>query len=212
MKPALILMSKAPVAGKTKTRLQEKFSAKQSARIHLACLRDLHNSLKGGYFTAYLFYQGDRKAFPSELTDQFVFYPQRGKDLGERLSNAFQYCFNKHEAVIAIGSDCPYVSLDTIATAVSALKVNDVVLGPSNDGGYYLLGISRFYQELFQGITWGSETVLRETIRIVTERGLRYKILPEQVDLDTFTDVLALFENTSAHCPNTRKLLDDLLV
>ncbi len=182
-------MSKAPVPGHTKTRLQPWASPEQCAEIHTACLKDLYTNLKNGPFMPYLYYIGDEDKFPAELRTHFIFRPQKGPNLGAKMSNALKECLTKHKTVVLIGADCPLISTDTINLALNALKTKDLVLGPSNDGGYYLIGLNQHLHELFQGIKWGSTQVFQDTLKLAKKLRLNYFLLSEKVDLDTPEDV-----------------------
>jgi len=117
---------------------------------------------------------------------------QEGTALGERMRRAFDRTFEdaSHQAVI-IGTDVPELDLPTITRAFRALGHHDVVIGPSSDGGYYLLGMNAPTKDLFEGITWSSESVYRDTVRQLHRLNLSFAQLDELADIDTITDYRA---------------------
>jgi rSAM/selenodomain-associated transferase 1 len=121
---------------------------------------------------------------------RFLFQQQTTGDLGARLAAAFDAAFNEGCArVLAIGVDCPQLSVPRIMDAFHALQQNDVVVGPAVDGGYYLIGLRRSVPELFVGIVWGTPSVFGSTIKKSTALGLRLALLPTLPDLDRPEDL-----------------------
>ncbi len=114
---------------------------------------------------------------------------QVGQDLGERMKNAFAENFESGmEKVVLIGTDCPSLEGKHIIQAIEALDQSDLVLGPACDGGYYLIGMSRRADFLFEGITWSSEWVLSQTLALAAAQGLDTILLPILEDIDTLED------------------------
>ncbi|MDP6685636.1 MAG: TIGR04282 family arsenosugar biosynthesis glycosyltransferase, partial [Candidatus Omnitrophota bacterium] len=111
-------------------------------------------------------------------------------DLGVRLSNAFQSIFkNGAKRVVVIGSDSPTIDVRVIKKAFIELKTKDCVIGPSKDGGYYLLGLSSYHKEIFQGISWSTDKVFKETLDRLNASGLSLSTLEEGFDIDTVEDL-----------------------
>ncbi len=94
--------------------------------------------------------------------------------------------------VILVGGDCPFIDEDYIESAILALKKHDVVIGPANDGGYVLLGLSQDTPQLFENIDWGTESVFEATLNIVEREKLSYKVLPALSDIDRPEDLKQL--------------------
>jgi rSAM/selenodomain-associated transferase 1 len=118
-------------------------------------------------------------------------HPQGAGDLGIRLHRAFEEAFaSGAERVAIIGSDCPYLGVDDIATAWARLADHDVVLGPAADGGYWLVALRQAHPQLFQDISWSTSKVLAETRFKATQSGLRVCLLRELIDVDTEKDWL----------------------
>lgn len=114
---------------------------------------------------------------------------QIGKNLGEKISNAFDWGFEKgYNRIIIIGSDLWELSEDILSKGFIELNNNQVVIGPSIDGGYYLLGLNKKMPKLFQGIKWGTKSVLSETINLIDNKPY---ILTELNDIDTYEDLIS---------------------
>ena len=117
------------------------------------------------------------------------YWPQGEGDLGERMSRMFTRAFEVAERVVVIGTDTPAVDAGTVERALEALDTADVVLGPSSDGGYYLMGLSEPHPELFAGISWSTGSVLAETMARARGMGLRPALLEVESDIDTAADL-----------------------
>lgn len=109
---------------------------------------------------------------------------QQGQDLGTRMTRALEQGLREYSQVIIVGSDCPSVDADYIASAVSALSRSDVVLGPSDDGGYVLLGARATHPDMLAGITWGTAQVCEATAAQLARSGLSHELLATRWDVD----------------------------
>jgi rSAM/selenodomain-associated transferase 1 len=137
------------------------------------------------------------KSIVAWLGRHHSYLPQRGADLGQRMKNAFFFAFDRgFEQVIIVGSDIPDLPRNIIEDAFESLHSRDAVFGPSFDGGYYLIGFRRdtFQPQAFDGIVWGTETVLQETIDCLRTTGLSLHTLPTWNDIDTLADLKDLFQ------------------
>lgn len=115
---------------------------------------------------------------------------QKGRNLGERMATAFRQGFKDgFEKVLIIGSDCPGITTEIIESAYARLDQQEVVIGPSEDGGYYLVGSKKFIPQIFDNIPWSTESVYPETIRILRDKSLSYSALPTLNDIDTEEDL-----------------------
>jgi rSAM/selenodomain-associated transferase 1 len=126
-----------------------------------------------------------------------TFRPQRGDDLGERMHNALADAgAAAARQVLLVGSDLPSLPPSHLSDAFTALASHDVVFGPSEDGGYYLVGVNAHAvaaaTSLFQEIAWGSEAVLAQTLSAAEAVGLRTTLIPRAFDIDTREDLLRL--------------------
>ena len=117
---------------------------------------------------------------------------QEGVDLGGRMFDAMHQAFSfGHQRVILIGTDLPSLTRAQVSQAVTQLGTHDLVLGPTLDGGYYLIAVSRPTPELFRGIAWSTATVLEETLQKAAAAGLSVALLPTLRDLDDLDDLTA---------------------
>jgi uncharacterized protein len=190
-------MTKAPRAGQVKTRLQPPLTAEEAAKLNVCFLRDTATAIKsacGGDAIGVGVYTpiGSEAAYIDILPPEFRLLPQRGDEFGERLAFAiedlFRYGFG---AVCLIDSDSPTVSAEIYAQAVALLaRAGDrVVLGPSDDGGYYLIGLKQDHPELFDEIDWSTERVLNQTIERAKQFGIDIALLPNGYDIDDRTSL-----------------------
>jgi rSAM/selenodomain-associated transferase 1 len=116
-------------------------------------------------------------------------FVQEGQDLGQRMANAFARSFESGmEKVVLIGTDCPTLQSQHLNQAFEALTNSDLVLGPATDGGYYLIGMKRRSDYLFEGISWSTAAVLSQTLAVATAHGLDFTLLDELSDIDTQED------------------------
>lgn len=113
---------------------------------------------------------------------------QNGNDLGEKMSNAIVQLLQAHEAAIVIGSDCPLLSQEHLQLATEKLENNDVVIGPAEDGGYYLIGMKKYYPGLFTDIDWSTDQVLVQTLEKAKATGLNVGLLETLYDIDYAVD------------------------
>lgn len=192
MHPAIILMSKVPRAGYTKTRLMERLSGSACAGFHSACLLDLAQTIEQTGLTAYLYYTGGSPwEFPTgEAMGKLIKRPQLGRDLGEKLYNAALEVLTQYDSCIVIGADLPGLSLTTLNKVIRQMDFYDTVVGPAEDGGYYLLGLKHAYLELFSDIDWGTSKVKAATLAKIKSLGLSVLMLETARDIDTWDDLI----------------------
>jgi rSAM/selenodomain-associated transferase 1 len=195
---ALAVMAKAPVAGSVKTRLVPPLSERQAAEFSRALLVDLLGHVQRLRVAQhYLFFAPDHAAEPmAELAGgQFQLLAQRGDDLGARMQAVFGELWARgHRRIVLIGGDLPVFPLDFLEQAFAWLDTAAarVVLGPSRDGGYYLIGMNRLAPEIFSDMTWSHDKVLRETLRKINEMNLEALQLPPWFDVDTPADLVEM--------------------
>ena len=191
----LILFARYPVPGRVKTRLIPALGAEGAAALHRRLvLRTLRTASKACRVlpaeSEVRFDGGTEQAMSHWLGDSARFLPQGAGDLGERMAGAFEESFRSGStATVIIGSDCPDLSPDAIAAAFARLKESPVVLGPAQDGGYYLIGLSRPMPELFRGIPWGTERVLAESLAVLQRLGCKPALLDPLQDIDRPEDL-----------------------
>lgn len=192
----VILFVKYPQAGAVKTRLGEQIGADEAAGLYKCFAADLIGTVSSNSSLTICYDPSvSEKEFIDWLGVQHSYIPQSGSDLGARMKNAFEQVFDTglKEAVL-IGSDAPDLPIDLIDRAFSAFETYDAVIGPSSDGGYYLIGFSRqrFLPEIFDGISWSTETVFQDTMKIFDQNDNKVRTLPLWYDIDTVKDLKAL--------------------
>lgn len=189
----LLVFTKSPVLGEVKTRLQPEYSQQQSLALHkLLTLNTLSLSEKLTNLDIELcctpnrntlFFLDCENKFPIKLSDQ------QGADLGERMAFSLSVALQTHAKVIIIGTDCPAIDEDYIEQAELALDEHDAVIGPASDGGYVLLGLRKFSLELFNGISWGSDNVLKQTRKKLADLNWSHHELAIMHDIDRPEDL-----------------------
>jgi len=193
----IILFVKSPERGKVKSRLASAIGEDKALDIYRAFIHDITGTLKkGNHPITIAFYPEDsEEAVVKWLGRDFEYLTQKGKDLGERMENAFAHSFSRYQRVVLIGSDIPDLTSAVMDEAFSALEKKDAVIGPASDGGYYLIGFRKdsFLPDIFHEIVWGADSVYRETLKIFEKAGHRIHILPEWKDVDTLDDLRSLF-------------------
>ena len=187
---AMAIMAKAPRAGKVKTRLSPPLTLEESAALNICFLKDTAENLASiggccgiGCYTPV----GDETAFDGLLPEEFALIGQRGDKFGERLLAAAKDILAcGYGAVCLIDSDSPTVPAAAFQAAVATLARDGdrVVLGPSDDGGYYLIGLKKAHAAVFQRITWSTSSVMAETVERAAEAGLEVVLLPMWYDVD----------------------------
>ncbi len=195
MKNLYGLLARYPEAGKVKTRLALDMGAEGAARVYkIIAERVFSNTFPDSEsdFGRMIFYSppGDKGRFESWVPG-LELLPQRGKDIGEIMRNALQDLFDlgASKAVIT-GVDIHGLSRTIISEAFLKLEHADVVIGPAEDGGYYLIGLKAAYPEIFQGISWSTGNVFIETVRAIEKMGLRYLTVKTLSDVDRIEDII----------------------
>lgn len=193
----ILLFVKHPVAGKVMTRLAEHIGQDVATDLYKSFVADILTTLHTlSVNFKIVFYPPDaEKKFQRWLGEEYSYIRQTGKDLGQRMKNAFLKAFsNGLDKVILIGSDIPDLPAEYLELGFKALETNDVVLGPSSDGGYYLIGFVKeaFLPNVFEGITWSSADVFEQTLHILKQHTRRVYLLPQWQDVDTLTDLKSL--------------------
>jgi uncharacterized protein len=219
---ALVIMARYPEAGKTKTRLARSIGDEAVRELYQAFVTDLAQRFASTNFTvcwAYTPVSSDYRAFVRSLVaenaERMRYVPQWGQDFGDRLHNAFRWTHEQgFKRTILIGSDSPQIGREVIDMAYRALDDADVVLGPADDGGYYLIAMREPY-DVFSDIPMSTPIVLRMTIEAAQKQGLKVHLLQALFDVDELPDLLRLaklLEETRALAPNTADRLDQLKI
>jgi len=216
---AVILMAKAPVPGTVKTRLCPPWTAAAAASLYSRMLSDVAEEVGGRLrgVRRYLFFSppGEERRFRSAPFRRFERIRQQGRDLGERMDRAIRLAVSRGaKRVVVIGADCPLLSAQRIRSAFRELSgPADLVFGPSEDGGFYLIGASFPVPFLFRGVSWGTGSTLAEVTSRCRRAGLSYAFLPTELDVDRPEDLVELRRRIAGRaappCPRTRRWLGE---
>jgi rSAM/selenodomain-associated transferase 1 len=190
----LLFFIRYPEKGRVKTRLAASIGDERALKLYKRFLLNILSTLNQGTFLFYLcFYPADAlESLRKWLGEDYLYMPQQGVDLGERMKNGFIEAFAMNlKRVVLIGSDIPTLPLEFIEEAFTSLEEKDVVIGPSLDGGYYLIGFKdkKFSPRVFKGIPWSKERVFEETMGILEQEGLTVHTLKPLRDIDTIEDL-----------------------
>lgn len=208
---ALLVFAKAPQPGLVKTRLCPPLTPTQAARLYRAMLVDTARSVRRLGVDILFFYtpRGSRATIARLVGSRRLVW-QGGGDLGARLTRAFARAFGfGYAKVIAIGSDSPSLPIEYIEECVRRLDQLDIVIGPADDGGYYLLGLARVAPSLFEEIDWSTGRVSAQTRARAHALGLRSHVLPHWYDVDDLASLRRLsIESRRAAClSHTRRAI-----
>jgi glycosyltransferase A (GT-A) superfamily protein (DUF2064 family) len=241
LKQALIVFLKDPRPGTVKTRLCPPYSPDQAAALYKAMAEDViraHAARRtydmlllyappgaGGAIKDWIagapgLIEGERTLSgrggrPSGGEHRFI--SQTGADLGERQYNAFRAAFDLgYERAVIIGTDCLGISAEDVERAFNLLEERDLVLGPSEDGGYYLIGCSRAPEFLLGDIAWSTSHVLGQLLEQAEQAGVECGLLARKFDVDTCEDVLRLHSDlaegkSGAKAPATLEVLKGMI-
>jgi rSAM/selenodomain-associated transferase 1 len=190
VKAGLILFVRNPILGQVKTRIAKTLGDESALRIYRHLLDYTHSITLGLDCDKFVFYADVITEHDLWETHQYHKRLQSGADLGQRMQRAFDALFQAgYGKVIIVGSDCLELTADIIEKGFLQLETNDVVVGPSTDGGYYLLGVKKLLPVLFQGKTWSTGSVLSDTLADCRRQLLSYCLLPQLSDIDEEKDV-----------------------
>ncbi|MGA0402471.1 MAG: TIGR04282 family arsenosugar biosynthesis glycosyltransferase [Flavobacteriaceae bacterium] len=197
---ALAIFCKTPERGFVKTRLAASVGDQKALEIYLELLKITDQETKPFSSSRHLFLlsalEDSIEKMRSTLQQQDLFIDpkinfavQQGEDLGLRMFAAFKNLFKNHRSVVLIGCDLPDLTSALISKAFDALQSNDLVIGPSCDGGYYLIGLKKEMPDLFKEISWSSEKVLKQTLERAERLSLKVQLLEKLRDIDTLDDL-----------------------
>ena len=189
---ALIVFAKLPAVGRVKTRLTALLTPEEAARLYEAFLRDALEQYAALPAAVRLYLSSSAEDAPADLAADFApagvtTHAQRGAGLGARMQQAFIETFAAgFERIVVVGTDHPSLPSVFIEQAFAALEEQlSIVIGPSEDGGYYLLGLNELYPQLFQNMTYSHGEVFSQTLVRVRKTTARLTVLPRWYDVDT---------------------------
>jgi len=190
----LLFFIKDPEKGKVKTRLASAIGDKMAVKLYRRFLLEMLFTLNRGTFLFYLCYSPENSLdnLKDWLGDHYLYMSQGGENLGEKMKNSFVEAFSmSFKRVVLIGSDIPDLPLEFIEEAFTSLREKDGVIGPSFDGGYYLIGFKNetFSPRVFDGIHWSAGSVFEETLKVLKQEGLTVHTLQPLRDIDTVEDL-----------------------
>jgi rSAM/selenodomain-associated transferase 1 len=221
MKRILLIMAKHPAAGATKTRLCPPFTPTHAAALYGCFLRDTiasvrrAASLTPGMQPAIAYTPDSAFPFFASLAPDFDLAPQTGALLGERLDHILTESLRRgFRQVAAVSSDSPTLPPEYMAQAFALLDDDevDLVLGPSDDGGYYLIGVKQPQPRLLRDVQMSTPRVLQDTLVLADAAGLRTRLLPSWYDVDTIEEVARLHAELDARpgaAPHTAQFLQE---
>lgn len=222
MKEALVLMAKAPIEGQVKTRLIGSLTAEDAKLLYIAFLSDTFALMEAMMdereeLSLVLCYtpEGEDEAFEEVEREGCLMIPQRGGDLGERLTNCFSDVFALgFDAVIAIGGDSPTLPEEMIEEAFDSLETDDdVVIVPAEDDGYCLIGMRKLHRRVFENIPWSTDGVMAATEARAKDAGLSVIVGTAWYDVDTPEELERLKQElteTKGSAKFTRRVLKEL--
>jgi uncharacterized protein len=214
-KAVFVVVAKAPVAGKVKTRLCPPLTYEAAARLYTGFLLDtlelVQNELTNADVRIVCPSQADADGIAA-IVPGMEFVVQNSEGLTAALTEAFANCLNAgFSKVFCLSSDNPTLPAAYLEEAITALDDYDLVLGPSDDGGYYLLGAKKLYPALFENMVWSTDKVLDETIARARTADLTCHLLPLWYDLDTGVELARFIESLQNEPPqracHTRRAL-----
>jgi rSAM/selenodomain-associated transferase 1 len=200
-------MARGPSAA-GKTRLSEDLSPDRLAALRTALLADtLCVAAQVGRVDVFVFFTpADARAELAALAaHRFEYVPQSDGDLGERMRSALDHVLRAcgYDAAILIGTDIPLLTPAHVADAREVLETHGgVVIGPADDGGYYLIGMTQVQQHLFERIEWGIASVLTDTLRAAEQSGVDARLIRSAYDIDTMADLRRLERDLASTAPD----------
>ncbi len=215
----VIVFLKSPEKGQVKTRLSRlsgMFNETDVLRLYKGFVIDILDILSDIPDKMICFWPPQKEnEIKHWLSNENRFLAQHGETLGKRMANAFEDVFEQgYTKALLIGTDIPELDETIIENAYHGLESNDAVIGPSTDGGYYLIGFTKdkFSVNLFKGIDWSSNAVLDQTLEKMAENSIHYKKMTTLNDIDTPQDLIDLTQRIHSGArvgPNTLKFLSD---
>jgi rSAM/selenodomain-associated transferase 1 len=198
-KTSLLIFAKAPILGTVKTRMQPQLSEEGCLRLHEALLKHTLGKVEAcelpGLSKAFFFTDTGSEVrkrirelcIPSSISIEF----QVGRDLGERMTHALNKRWEEgFRKIVFVGTDSPLLGTQDIRAALEGLRKHEIVISPTTDGGYCLIGFSALKAVVLAGIDWGTSRVYEQTMRLLKAHSIRWQALKETFDLDTFDDLV----------------------
>ena len=187
---ALVIFVRNPVLGQVKTRLAKGIGNERALAIYLQLLQHTLEITRDLSFRKFIYYADEVSDYDLWSVPGYTKRKQNGTDLGERMLNSFKELFDQgFTQIIIIGSDCLQIQTEHLQEAVVLLESSAAVIGPASDGGYYLLGLTKLYPDLFVNKPWSTDQVFAKTIDDFNNQGISFALLEELSDIDDITDL-----------------------
>jgi uncharacterized protein len=190
----IILFLREPRFGRVKTRLSRHLEETLVLDLYRAFVLDTLETLGACHEKTLIFVEPSSAtdSVARWLGDRFTYIGQKGKDLGERMGNAFTYAFSQgFQHAVLVGSDAPDLPQTLIDQSFDRLRENQAIIGPSGDGGYYLIGFSTQHipTEVFTLPAWGTDSVFSVTASVLSKSNCTFEVLPKWADVDELPDL-----------------------
>jgi rSAM/selenodomain-associated transferase 1 len=208
---ALVLFAKFPEPGKVKKKIGKVIGMEGSARLCKAFIQDIIAKNEDKDYDLYLSFIGhEHKERYRDLFPNAILYVQRGTNLSENMQFTFEDLLDDYEKVIILSSDVPNVGPETVTRALNALESYDVVIGPAEDGGYYLIGMKNPHN-IFEDLPWGKENLLEHQMAVLKNKKLSFVFLEKMPDVDDIEE-LKHFKKTlkKEDAPKTYEVLKEI--
>lgn len=215
MDAVLLVFAKVPRPGHVKTRLTPVLTPAEAAQLYAAFLRDALQLYVQMGVDVRLYLAPSRPDDLDWVPEAVSVYEQEGEGLGPRMQNAFREVFEAHyERAVVIGTDHPTLPGSFVRQSFTSLEADSsICIGPSEDGGFYLLGMNAFYPQLFEGMTYSHDKVFTNTLARIGTTDARLTVLPRWYDVDTSDTLERMVEDLAQvehELPHTRSVVDDL--
>ena len=217
MANALILFAMIPMTGKTKVRLMPFLSAEECVTLYGCFTRDVYQKAKEVDADVYVFFTPRDKggALKTLLGEDVILLPQHGDDLGQKMRNAIGAVLRLgYHKVVLMGMDIPHIHTETIQNAFDNLEQKDIVIHPALDGGYYLIGMKREYESIWNISRYGTNTVMYDTLQHMKAENLSISVGQMYYDIDRKEDLRQLWSDIQrgavCNCPETTAFLESI--
>jgi len=205
VKNLLLLFAKNPVAGTVKTRLAAEIGKKEALWVYEQLVQKTLAVLSQLPYEVAIFYTPEVPDTPLLLPQAHYHLAQKGTDLGARMQHAFQWGFSKgYDRFCLLGTDLWELTPETVQSGFEALFHNDFVLGPAQDGGYYLLGLKKPFPALFENMPWSTSKLFPKTLSVLSEETVAF--LSPKNDIDTYADLKACSTLYKRYCAQFKSL------
>lgn len=213
--PAIIMTTRVPIDGSCKTRLSGMLAPGERQQLQRAMIQDELQAIREADARGFIFFTpASAKAEMEEIAGPgFTLLPQTGDGLGQMMVNAFSEVFAMgYSPCVLVGSDVPTLSTGDIQDAIEALEGHDVVMAPTEDGGYCLIGMTELHREAFDVTGYGGSTVLEKTVAAIESAGKSVRLITQKQDIDTPDDLAAFMAKApDGRCPRTYEAASRLM-